>query len=188
MGISKIMQPLRRAVFLDRDGVVNEAVLRDGKPYPPASLTELRLTVGVEECLADLKRLGFLLIVVTNQPDVARGRQTKAKVEQMHTFLSGRLPIDDTYVCYHDDSARCACRKPEPGLLLEAARKHSVDLAGSFMIGDRWRDVVAGHRAGCRTVFIDYDYAETRSQVPATAEVGSLRGAVEWIEANLKEF
>src|ERR1700693_4901416 len=97
------MPQSRRAVFLDRDGVLNEVVLRDGRPHPPASLAEFRIMSGAKESLADLKRLGFLLIVVTNQPDVARGTQTVAVVEEMHAFLASSLPIDDTYVCYHDD-------------------------------------------------------------------------------------
>jgi D-glycero-D-manno-heptose 1,7-bisphosphate phosphatase len=174
----------RRAVFLDRDGVLNEVVLRDAKPYPPANLSDLHVMPGAEECLADLKRLGFLLIVITNQPDVARGKQTKAAVEEMHSFLAGRLPIDETYVCYHDDADHCECRKPAPGLLLEAARKHGIELAESFMIGDRWRDVEAGQRAGCKTVFINNGYAEKQPQIPPTFEASSLRTAANWIIAN----
>jgi len=173
---------LNRAVFLDRDGVLNQAELRNGKPHPPGSLKDLKLTPHVEECLADLKRLQFRLIVVTNQPDVARGKQTKAAVEEMHEFLISRLPIDDIYVCYHDDSDGCECRKPAPGLLLEAAQKHHIDLRSSFFIGDRWRDMEAGRRAQCQNIFIDYRYADRR---PGDADVSfvadSLRTAVDWI-------
>lgn len=173
----------RRAVFLDRDGVLNEVFLRDGKPYPPANLTELRLTPQVEECLADLKQLGFLLIVVTNQPDVARGKQTREAVEEMHTYLASRLPIDDTYVCCHDDADRCSCRKPAPGLLLKAAQKYGIELRESYMIGDRWRDVEAGRRAQCKTLFINRGYAEKGPEISPTFEVASLRSAVDWIIA-----
>lgn len=170
---------MNRAIFLDRDGVLNEAVLRDGKPHPPADLGELRLVAGVETCLESLKRAGFLLIVVTNQPDVARGRQTKAGVEEIHDFLQSRLPIDDFFACFHDDADGCECRKPQPGMLLEAARKHDVELESSFLIGDRWRDIEAGRSAGCTTVLIDYGYPGRRAA--AAFETDSLRGAAEWI-------
>jgi D-glycero-D-manno-heptose 1,7-bisphosphate phosphatase len=174
----------RRAVFLDRDGVLNEVVLHEGRPHPPSSLSELRIVRGAKESLADLKRLGFVLIVVTNQPDVARGKQTKARVEEMHSFLADKLPIDGTYVCYHDDVDHCDCRKPAPGLLLNAARQHGIDLKESFLIGDRWRDVEAGHRAQCRTLFINNGYAEKRPTVLPTFETDSLRSAVDWIVAH----
>lgn len=174
---------MARAVFLDRDGVLNEVVLRNGRSCPPASLAELRLTACVEECLEDLKRHGYLLIVVTNQPDVARGAQTKAAVEEMNAFLAGRLPIDDIYVCYHDDRDNCGCRKPAPGLLLEAASKYAIDLEGSFLIGDRWRDVEAGMRARCRTLLLDTGHAEKRPETRPTFESNSLRSAVDWIIA-----
>lgn len=179
------MPDSRRAVFLDRDGVLNEVVLREGKPYPPDSLSDFRLIPLVDECLADLKRKGFLLIVVTNQPDVARGKQTKAAVEEMHTFLASRLPIDDTYVCYHDDADGCDCRKPSPGLLLEAARKHGIAMKESFLIGDRWRDVEAGRRAECKTLFINNGYSEKHPEIAPTFEAKSLRSAVDWILANI---
>jgi D-glycero-D-manno-heptose 1,7-bisphosphate phosphatase len=183
VGISEVMPDSRRAVFLDRDGVLNEVVLRDGKPYPPDSLSEFRLIPRVDECLADLKRKGFLLIVVTNQPDVARGKQTKTAVEEMHAFLASRLPIDDIYVCYHDDADECDCRKPAPGLLLDAARKHGIELKESFLIGDRWRDVETGRRAQCKTLFIDYGYREKQPEAAPTFEAKSLRSAVDWIIA-----
>jgi D-glycero-D-manno-heptose 1,7-bisphosphate phosphatase len=172
----------RRAVFLDRDGVLNEAVVRDGKPYPPDSLPELHLTPNVRECLTELKAMGFLLIVVSNQPDVARGRQTRRAVEEINEFLAGYLPIDDTYICYHDNGDGCPCRKPAPGLLLEAARKHSIDLTTSFLIGDRWSDVEAGHRAQCKTLFINRGYIDKPPETAPTYEAISLRGAVDWIK------
>jgi D-glycero-D-manno-heptose 1,7-bisphosphate phosphatase len=185
MGVSrKVIQQTRRAVFLDRDGVLNEVVLREGKPYPPADLGQLRIIPHTAECLADLKRLGYLLIVVTNQPDVARGKQTKAAVEEMHAFLFSQLPLDDTYVCYHDDSDHCECRKPAPGMLLDASRKYRINLEESFLIGDRWRDVEAGQRAHCKTLLIGNGYAEKQSEVAATFSTTSLRNAVDWIVAN----
>lgn len=177
----------RRAVFLDRDGVLNQAILQDGRPYPPRSVTEVQITPGAEECLLSLKRLGFLLIVVSNQPDVARGTQTMARVEEMNQYLAAQLPIDDTYVCYHDDADHCDCRKPAPGLLVEAARKHSIRLADSFFIGDRWRDVEAGKRASCTTLLINNGYAEPSGTSSANFVTTSLRSAVAWIIATTGE-
>lgn len=151
---------MKRAVFLDRDGVINKAVVRDGKPYPPSNVSELEILPGVKDALVKLRQAGYLLIVVTNQPDVARGKTTKESVEEINHFLASRLPLDDFRTCYHDSADRCGCRKPQPGALLSAARMHGIDLEKSFMIGDRWRDVEAGQQSGCRTCFIDYGYAE----------------------------
>jgi D-sedoheptulose 7-phosphate isomerase len=171
----------RPAVFLDRDGVINRTVLRDGKPFSPSSLEELELLPEVASSLRNLKARGFPLIVITNQPDVARGIQTRATVESMHQALSSSLPIDDIFVCYHDNADHCSCRKPLPGLLFEAQRKHNIDLSRSFFVGDRWRDIDAGHAAGCKTAFIDYDYDERKPAQPPEATVHSLREAAEWI-------
>jgi D-glycero-D-manno-heptose 1,7-bisphosphate phosphatase len=151
---------VRRAVFLDRDGVVNRALVLDGKPHPPASLATLRIIPGVRESLAALKAQGYLLIVVTNQPDVSRGTTPRDAVERMHAYLQRQLPLDAIYTCFHDDADRCDCRKPAPGLLLRAALDYGVKLASSCMIGDRWRDMQAGARAGCATFFIHQPYDE----------------------------
>jgi D-glycero-D-manno-heptose 1,7-bisphosphate phosphatase len=142
----------------------------------------MELAPGAAEALARLKAAGYLLVVVTNQPDVARGRQSREVVERMHAWLAARLPLDEFRVCYHDDADRCSCRKPEPGLLLAAARAHGVDLSKSVMVGDRWRDIDAGRRAGCATVFIDYEYAEPQPPAP-DAVVRTLLEAAEWILA-----
>ncbi len=171
---------MKRAVFLDRDGVLNRAVVRDGRPYPPASADELEIIDGAAEALSRLRELGFLLIVVTNQPDVARGTQSRGEVEAIHGRLRETLPIDEFVVCYHDDSDDCGCRKPKPGGLLDAAKRHGIDLAASFMIGDRWRDVEAGQRAGCVAYFIDYGYAE-KQPAPPFVRVRSLAEAAEKI-------
>lgn len=157
---------LRPAVFLDRDGVLNAAIVRDGQPYPPGSLAEMTLVPGVQEACARLKQCGFLLIVVTNQPDIARGTATNAAVEAINAALQAKLGLDEVCICPHDDADACVCRKPKPGLLLAAADRWKIDLANSFMVGDRWRDIEAGRAAGCRTVFIDYDYAERRPDAP----------------------
>ena len=168
-------------MFLDRDGVINRALARAGKPYPPARAAELEIVPEAPAALAELKRRGFLLIVVTNQPDVARGTQSRAAVEEIHAVLRAALPLDDIRVCWHDDADRCACRKPRPGLLTAAACAHGIDLTRSYLIGDRWRDIDAGHNAGCATVLIDYGYHEPPPARPPDARVTSLAEAVRWI-------
>jgi D-glycero-D-manno-heptose 1,7-bisphosphate phosphatase len=167
----------RRAIFLDRDGVLNAAIVRDGRPFPPVSRAEMRLLPGVEEACAELKSSGFLLIVVTNQPDIARGKISAGDVEEINAALKARLAVDEICLCPHDDADACECRKPKPGLLIAAAQRWNIDLASSFMVGDRWRDIEAGHAAGCRTVFIDYGYSERRPDAPDIV-TGSLFAAL----------
>ena len=168
-----------RAVFLDRDGVLNAAVVRGGVPYPPGDVADVRVLPGVEEACSRLRAAGFELVVVTNQPDIARGTQTLEAVERMNDALLAALPLDEVVVCPHDDADGCACRKPKPGMLLAAARRRGIDLAASFMVGDRWRDVEAGLRAGCRTVFVDRGYHERRVQPDVS--VSDLGEAAVWI-------
>ena len=175
-----------RAVFLDRDGVLNAPVVRDGRPFPPAMPADLVLLPGVAEACDRLRRAGFLLVCVTNQPDIARGKTSNAAVAAINAVLAERLPLASVRVCPHDDADGCACRKPKPGLLLAAAAEYGIDLAASAMVGDRWRDIGAGHAAGCRTVFIDRAYAERQ---PATPDFvcGGLAEAADWIIATLAE-
>jgi D-glycero-D-manno-heptose 1,7-bisphosphate phosphatase len=170
----------RPAAFLDRDGVLNEPRVVEGHPHPPASVAELVLAPGAGAACARLHDAGLLLVVVTNQPDLARGTADRASVEAINGELRRRLPLDDVLVCPHDDGERCECRKPAPGLLHEAAARWAIDLARSVMVGDRWRDVEAGHRAGCSTVFVDRGYDERRPAAPDLV-VGSLEEAVPWI-------
>lgn len=178
------IDPLRRqAVFLDRDGVLNRAFVRNGKPYPPSKIEELEISPGVSEACRDLRKADFLLIMVTNQPDVARGIQARSVVDAINRTLSDRLCLDDIRVCYHDNSDNCKCRKPEPGLLLEAAEEWKIDLSGSFMVGDRWKDIEAGRRAGCSTIFVDHGYSEVRPE-SFDSSVASLTDAVNWILQN----
>lgn len=162
-----------RAIFLDRDGVINRSIVRSGKPYPPETLDELEILPGVEEALVALKAANYCLIVVTNQPDVARGTVSKALVESMNHRLGASLPLDAIITCFHDGVDHCDCRKPKPGMLLTAARDFDIDLSFSFMVGDRWRDIEAGSRAGCKTVFIDYGYDEKQPDI-FDFRVGSL--------------
>ncbi len=171
----------KRAVFLDRDGVINRPVVREGKPYPPASVEEFELLPGVEEACARLKAAGYLLVVATNQPDVGRGTQRQEEVEAMHARMEEQLPLDRIEVSYDPGQGQPSeFRKPAPGMLLRAARELEIDLAKSWMVGDRWRDVDCGAAAGCRTVFIDYGYDE-KLRVQPDFRAASLSEAVEVI-------
>ena len=171
-----------KAVFLDRDGVINRAVVRDGKPHAPDTIDDLEVLPGVPNALHKLRGAGFRLIVVTNQPDVARGTQSREVVEAMHARLTAELAVDEVIACYHDGDA-CNCRKPKPGALLDAAQRHGVELENSFMVGDRWRDIEAGQRAGCRCLFVDHGYAE-QQPVGLFVRVPSLAAAADWIIEN----
>lgn len=160
----------RRAVFLDRDGVINKPVVREGRPYPPADVKDFELYEDVAAGCARLEAAGYLLVVVTNQPDVARGAQTRAAVDAIHRKMLEALPrIARVEICWHagaDWGDSCDCHKPEPGMVLRAAKALDIDLAQSFLVGDRWRDVDCGHAAGCRTVFINRNYSEALRQPP----------------------
>ena len=171
----------RRAVFLDRDGVLNKAFVRDGKPFPPRSLAELEILPGVREGLERLQGRGFLLIGATNQPDVARGLQQREAVDAINDRVVSDLKLDDMRVCWHDDADGCECRKPKPGLLIDGAREHRISLPLSYMIGDRWRDVEAGQRAGCRTVWLRMGYAERGPTIPPDFTADRFDRVVEWI-------
>lgn len=170
----------RRAIFLDRDGVLNRVTARNGKPYPPQTVADLEILPGVVESTQRLRAAGFLLVGVTNQPDVVRGTQSRDVVEAINARLREQVVLDDLLTCYEDgpDAPR---RKPNPGMLLEAAAAWGIDLTGSFLVGDRWSDVEAGRRAGTRTVFLDYGYAERRPDPPADLTTSSLLAATDWI-------
>ncbi len=172
---------LRRAVFLDRDGVLNSVNVVDGLPVAPLTLAELRIAPGAVEALVRLRAAGFVLVGVTNQPFVARGIQPREVVEEINAALVSSLPLDDLLVCYHDDRDKCDCRKPAPGLLTRAAAQYAIDLPSSYMVGDRWRDIEAGRRAGCKTVFIDYGYRDTWPCGPPDHTAHSLAEATAWI-------
>ncbi len=154
-----------KAVFLDRDGVLNRALVREGKPYPPRDVAEVEILEGVSVALKQLKDAGFILITVSNQPDVARGTLSRESVNAINAFLGDCLPIDRFIMCYHDNDDGCDCRKPKPGMILQGACEFHIDLGKSYMVGDRWRDVEAGNQAGCKTVFIDYGYDEKQPEL-----------------------
>jgi len=173
-------QVTQRAVFLDRDGVINRTFLREGTWSPPSSVAELEILPGVSAALNALRAKGYVLVVVTNQPDVARGTLSQHVVEALHERLRSELPLDAIFACFHDSDDRCDCRKPKPGLLLQAARALGIDLSRSFMVGDRWSDVEAGKRAGCRTLFVGTHHAEP-TLTSCDFRVGSLTEAADII-------
>ena len=177
---------MKKAVFLDRDGVINKAIIKDGKPLSPDSLKELEILPGVNQSIIKLKKLNFVCLVVTNQPNVSRKIIDKNSVIQINNFLKNKIPLDDIFVCYHDDKDNCDCRKPKPGLLLEAGKKWNVDFRKSFMIGDRWRDIEAGRNVGCKTIFLDYKYSETKPIKPSFVS-NTLLNAVHIIENHIYE-
>ncbi len=153
------------AVFLDRDGTLNRQIIRDGRPFPPTNLDQFALFPDVPAACARLAAAGFTLVVATNQPDVGRGTQSRAMVEAMHARLRALVPqIEHIEACYASGLDQAAPpdrrRKPEPGMLLDAALALDLDVSRSWMVGDRWRDIDCGQRAGVRTVFIDFGYAE----------------------------
>jgi D-glycero-D-manno-heptose 1,7-bisphosphate phosphatase len=164
------MATLVPAAFLDRDGVLNEVLIRDGLPVGPTTVEEFVLIPGAVEAVQMLKAAGLKVIVVTNQPDLARGRLKPEELRRMHERLRAAASFDAICMCPHDDNDNCACRKPKPGMLISAAMAFGVDLKRSFMVGDRWRDIEAGKAAGCRTILIDHGYRETLKSLPdATA-------------------
>lgn len=171
----------RRAVFLDRDGVINRPSVRDGRPYPPSSIEEFEIYDDVKEGCACLKAAKFLLVVVTNQPDVGRGTQNREAVEAMHAKMQSALPsLDCIEICYHAGERHgelCDCRKPRPGMILRAAAELNIDLGVSYLIGDRWRDVDCARAAGCRAIFIERGYQESLRERPDFT-VSSFKDAV----------
>lgn len=173
---------LHPGAFLDRDGTINVAVVRGDKAYPPPDLASFRLLPGAGAAIRDLAAAGYVIVVVTNQPDVRTGAQPLAVCESMNQKLLAELPIAAVKACYHVDSDSCACRKPKSGMLRQAAAEFGIDLARSVMVGDSWRDVGAGQDAGCTTFFIDGGYGE-RPDPPADFVVSSLAEAARLILA-----
>lgn len=171
----------RKAVFLDRDGVINRSLVRNGKPFAPTHDSEFEVLPGVLQALDKLRMAGYLNIVVTNQPDVSTGVQSFQTLQTLNAHILKNLAIDAIKVCIHIDADKCNCRKPLPGLILQAAEEFGIDISSSFMVGDRWRDVAAGQQAGCRDIFfLDYGYLELRPTPPFHI-VDSLQSAVSQI-------
>jgi D-glycero-D-manno-heptose 1,7-bisphosphate phosphatase len=157
---------MNQGIFLDRDGVINEVIIKKGIPHPPQEVHQVKIIAGVRESIKKFKLNGIQIVIVTNQPDVGRGTLAKETVEEINGYLKAELHIEHVYCCYHDNLDNCGCRKPSPGMLIEAAQNLNLDLSRSYMVGDRWRDIEAGQAAGCTSFFIDYGYAEKLPNMP----------------------
>lgn len=162
-----------RAVFLDRDGVINRNITRDARAGSPRSLDEMEYLPGVKQAINFLKQAGFMIFVVTNQPDVATGALDQEVADEMKGRVIRDFPVDEYIACYHVDQDRCSCRKPNPGMLIDASVRWSLELESSFMVGDRWRDIGAGKAAGCITILVK-GTDDPRHYVKPDLEVDSL--------------
>lgn len=170
--------PHSRAVFFDRDGVINSVVIRDGKVTSPRSMCEYKIICDVKEGMQRLKGANYLIIVVTNQPEVSRGLLRREDLDEIHGYLSRELPIDAIYCCMHDDHHDCVCRKPKAGMILDAAGSWQIDLNQSFVVGDTWKDIAAGRYAGCTTILLDSEY---NRGISSEIRVSGFKNAVDMI-------
>ena len=170
-----------KAIFWDRDGVINKVIMRNGEPSSPWKLEEFEIFPDVKECLEMSKEMGFLNIVFTSQPDISRGNLKIEELEKMHKMMLDTLLVDEVKFCPHDDKDNCSCRKPKPGLILEAAEKWSIDLEKSYVIGDSWKDIKAGKAAGCKTFLLRREYNKDY-QKDYDFEVNNLKKMVEVIK------
>jgi D-glycero-D-manno-heptose 1,7-bisphosphate phosphatase len=152
---------MRKCFFFDRDGVLNKSIVKKGKPYSPIKLSELIIDEDAADVIKYLRSKNFLIIVVTNQPDVKRKKVSKDFIISIHKILKKKLKYDDLYVCYEDNN-NSFYRKPKPGMLFSAKKKWSIDLKRSFLIGDRSKDIKAGLSARVRTIFLDNGYQEKK--------------------------
>lgn len=173
------MTAVAKAVFLDRDGVINKTLFRRGAQRAPQDMSEWEWMEGVHETLLVLRERGYLLFVVTNQPDVSRGWQERSQVDEFHALIEQELPVEEVFACFHDNADDCECRKPKPGMLLAAGEPHGVDYAASFMVGDRQGDIEAGKAAGCRTIY--FRHPESKAADGADFEVRALRDLLDII-------
>jgi len=169
---------LKRAVFLDRDGVVNRAPLIEGLPHSPRSVRELEIMPGVREAVSILLDFNYEIVVVTNQPDISRGLLQNDELDKIHKEISSQTGIKHFFFCIHDNQHRCACRKPKPGMLIYAALELNLSLERSFLVGDRRKDIQAGQEAGCQCFFIDYEYPEKLPDQPFYRVASLLEAAV----------
>jgi len=172
------MSQKRKAVFFDRDGVINKVTIQNGIPSSPREYRNFELVEGIADVLKQLKARNYVLIIVTNQPDIARGLLPMAECMKMHTFIRKTLSVDDIVLCPHDDEDECSCRKPKSGMLVSTAARWSIDLTQSFIIGDTWRDAAAGRAAGCSVIIVDKPY---NKNVDSDYRIYNIRSALDII-------
>ena len=171
-----VLKKSNKAVFIDRDGVLNQVVFHPGihKPSAPWKINEFKLIDGLKKPLDELKKMGFLLFVFSNQPDISRGYIEKGLTEQINSIIYERFPITDIKVCPHDDKDNCLCRKPKPGMILELSKKYNVDLKKSYVVGDSWKDIKAAENAGVKSILIKTNYNETTDATYYASDLNSV--------------
>jgi D-glycero-D-manno-heptose 1,7-bisphosphate phosphatase len=157
---------MNSGVFLDRDGVVNKIILKERRPYSPRELDQLEILEGVRDAVQIFQKLRFKVVVITNQPEISRGLITEDLTIEMHNKIREETGIESFYFCRHDDFHDCECRKPKAGMLLKAAEELNLDFSQSYLVGDRWKDIHAGQKVGCKCYFIDNHYDEPRPILP----------------------
>jgi len=175
---------VKRAVFLDRDGVLNEVVMRGGKACSPCSFSEFKLIDNIEDCIRRARDEGFVIIVVTNQPDIARGKMAQDELDKMNERIRASFPVDEIVVCPHDDADGCHCRKPKPGMLVDAAQRFDIELTASFLIGDSWKDMGAAKGAPCCGILIDASYNQ---DTDCDKRVPTLKQAIDYVLSKKEE-
>lgn len=177
---------MNSAIFLDRDGVVNYPIIREKKPYAPISLDELKIIPEIKQVIDFFKSKHFKILVITNQPDVSRGKVTKDEVEKINASILSQLSIDEIFTCYHDNQDQCECRKPKPGAFITLSQKHNINLSKSIMIGDRAKDIEAAKNANCPSVFIDYGYNEP-NPVDQNYTIDNVEGLLTCLERHFEQ-
>jgi len=167
-----------KAVFLDRDGIINHVVYHKGinKPSSPWNIKEFRLIKGIEKPLEEISKMGFLIFIVSNQPDISRGNIKKGVNDEINRKILGKFPIKEIKICPHDDKDNCNCRKPKPGMITELSKKWNIDLKKSFLIGDSWKDIKAAENAGVKSILIIRDY---NNDVRASFRIKNLKEFLE---------
>ena len=149
-----LLTAVKPAVFIERDGILNKVRVERQQQVGPVSCDQFSLNTEAAPLFNELKAAGLLLIVTTNQPGLSRGDQSRRELDRMHQMLRATFAVDDLLVCPHEDADRCPCRKPKPGLLIEAAHKWGIDLIRSFVVSDKWQDAEAARRAGSTSLLV----------------------------------
>tara|TARA_B100000530_G_C15725700_1_gene395741 strand:- start:72 stop:614 length:543 start_codon:yes stop_codon:yes gene_type:complete len=172
---------IKKAIFLDRDGVLVIPIFKNGRSYAPLELNDFKVFPDAKESIKKLKMLGFKIIVITNQPDIHDNILTKEIVDEMNLILKKKVDYDDIEVCY-DKIASSPRRKPNPGMIYDSAQKWNINIKESYLIGDRFSDIEAGIKAGCKgNIFIDYNYTSETSPTKQDYSCSTLSEAANWI-------
>ncbi len=158
----RVLLKKNKAFFFDRDGILNKSIIKNHKPYSPRFPGELNLNRGLLSFIKKLKKRGFLIIVVSNQPDIKNGKLSSYSLNLMNSIIKKFFLVDEIYICTHGKNDNCECRKPKPGMLIEASKKWNIELSRSYLVGDRCKDIEAGKSMNCTTIFIDYNYDEPK--------------------------